>query len=137
VIVVAFVLWPSYARLVRGEVLALKHQDFVALARVAGCSNRTIMLRHLLPNVLPSVLVLATLHIGFVIILEAILSFLGVGVPPPTPSWGVMVADGRTVIETAWWVSIIPGLTIFVTVMSCNILGEWARDRLDPRARQV
>jgi peptide/nickel transport system permease protein len=137
VVVVGFVLWPSYARLVRGEVLALKHQDYIALARVAGCSNRTIMLRHLLPNVLPSVLVLATLHVGFVIILEAVLSFLGVGVPPPTPSWGAMVSDGRSVLETAWWVSIIPGLTIFVVVLCCNVLGEWVRDRLDPRSRLV
>jgi peptide/nickel transport system permease protein len=137
VVVVGFVLWPSYARLVRGEVLALKHQDYIALARVAGCSNLTIMLRHMLPNVLPSVLVLATLHVGFVIILEAVLSFLGVGVPPPTPSWGAMVADGRSVLETAWWVSIIPGLTIFAIVLSCNVLGEWVRDRLDPRSRQV
>jgi peptide/nickel transport system permease protein len=137
VLVVAFVLWPSYARLVRGEALALKHQDFVALARVAGCSNRTIMLRHILPNVIPSVLVLATLHVGLVIVLEAALSFLGVGIPPPTPSWGVMVADGRGLIEQAWWISILPGLAILVTVISLNILGDWVRDRLDPKLRQV
>jgi peptide/nickel transport system permease protein len=137
VIVVAFVLWPSYARLVRGEALALKHQDFVALARVAGCSNRTIMLRHILPNVVPSVLVLATLHVGLVIVLEAALSFLGVGIPPPTPSWGVMVADGRGLIEQAWWISILPGVAILVTVISLNILGDWVRDRLDPKLRQL
>jgi peptide/nickel transport system permease protein len=137
VLVVAFVLWPSYARLVRGEALSLKHQDFVALARVAGCSNRTIMLRHILPNVVPSVLVLATLHVGLVIVLEAALSFLGVGIPPPTPSWGVMVADGRGLIEQAWWISILPGLAILVTVISLNILGDWVRDRLDPKLRQV
>jgi peptide/nickel transport system permease protein len=137
ILVVAFVLWPSYARLVRGETLALKQQDFVALARVAGCSAITIMRRHMLPNLAPSILVLATLHVGFVIVLEAALSFLGVGIPPPTPSWGVMVADGRGLIEQAWWISILPGLAILVTVVSMNILGDWVRDRLDPKLRQV
>jgi peptide/nickel transport system permease protein len=137
ILVVAFVLWPSYARLVRGETLALKQQDFVALARVAGCSAVTIMRRHMLPNLAPSILVLATLHVGFVIVLEAALSFLGVGIPPPTPSWGVMVADGRGLIEQAWWISILPGLAILVTVVSMNVLGDWVRDRLDPKLRQV
>ena len=137
IIVVAFLLWPSYARLVRGETLAIKHQEFVALARVAGCSSATIMSRHILPNLVPSILVLATLHVGYVIVLEAALSFLGVGLPPPTPSWGVMVADGRGLIEQAWWVSILPGIAILVTVLSINILGDWVRDRLDPKLRQV
>jgi peptide/nickel transport system permease protein len=137
ILVVAFILWPSYARLVRGEALALKHQDFVALARVAGCSTTTIMRRHILPNVAPSILVLATLHVGFVIVLEAALSFLGVGIPPPTPTWGVMVADGRGLIEQAWWISMLPGVAILVTVISMNILGDWVRDRLDPKLRQV
>jgi len=137
IIVVVFLLWPSYARLVRGETLGLKQQEFVALARVAGCSNLTIMFRHIVPNVLPSILVLATLHVGYIIVLEAALSFLGVGIPPPTPSWGVMVADGRGLIEQAWWVSILPGIAILVTVLSLNILGDWVRDRLDPKLRQV
>jgi peptide/nickel transport system permease protein len=137
VLVIAFVLWPSYARLVRGEALSLKHQDFVALARVAGCSSATIIRRHILPNVAPSILVLGTLHVGLVIVLEAALSFLGVGIPPPTPSWGVMVADGRGLIEQAWWISILPGVAILVTVISLNILGDWVRDRLDPKLRQV
>ena len=137
IIVVVFLLWPSYARLVRGETLAIKQQEFVALARVAGCSNLTIMFRHIVPNLMPSVLVLATLHVGYVIVLEAALSFLGVGIPPPTPSWGVMVADGRGLIEQAWWVSILPGIAILVTVLSLNILGDWVRDRLDPKLRQM
>jgi len=136
VIVVIFLLWPSYARLVRGETLSLKQQEFVALARVAGCSSLTIMCRHLLPNLAPSILVLATLQVGFVIVLEASLSFIGVGIPPPTPSWGVMVADGRGLIEQAWWISILPGVAILVTVISLNILGDWVRDRLDPKLRQ-
>jgi peptide/nickel transport system permease protein len=137
IIVVSFLLWPSYARLVRGEALALKHQEFVALARIAGCSSLTIMFRHIVPNLVPSILVLATLHVGYVIVLEAALSFLGVGLPPPTPSWGVMVADGRGLIEQAWWISILPGIAILVTVLSLNILGDWVRDRLDPKLRQV
>ena len=137
IIVVVFLLWPSYARLVRGETLSLKHQEFVALARIAGCSSLTIMFRHIVPNLIPSILVLATLHVGYVIVLEAALSFLGVGLPPPTPSWGVMVADGRGLIEQAWWISILPGIAILVTVLSLNILGDWVRDRLDPKLRQV
>jgi peptide/nickel transport system permease protein len=137
IIVVVFLLWPSYARLARGETLSIKHQEFVALARVAGCSSLTIMFRHIVPNLIPSILVLATLHVGYVIVLEAALSFLGVGIPPPTPSWGVMVADGRGLIERAWWVSILPGIAILVTVLSLNILGDWVRDRLDPKLRQV
>jgi peptide/nickel transport system permease protein len=137
IIVVVFLLWPSYARLARGETLGLKQQEFVALARIAGCSNLTIMFRHIVPNLAPSLLVLATLHVGYVIVLEAALSFLGVGIPPPTPSWGVMVADGRGLIEQAWWVSILPGVAILLTVLSLNILGDWVRDRLDPKLRQV
>jgi len=137
IVVVIFLLWPSYARLTRGETLGLVHQDFVALARTAGCSNLTIMFRHIVPNLIPSILVLATLHVGYVIVLEAAPSFLGVGIPPPTPSWGVMVADGRGLIERAWWVSILPGVAILVTVLSLNILGDWVRDRLDPKLRQV
>src|SRR2546430_2275609 len=131
IIVVVFLLWPSYARLVRGETLGLKQQEFVALARIAGCSSLTIMLRHIVPNLVPSI------HVGYVIVLEAALSFLGVGIPPPTPSWGVMVADGRGLIEQAWWVSILPGIAILVTVLSLNILGDWVRDRLDPKLRQL
>jgi peptide/nickel transport system permease protein len=137
IIVVVFLLWPSYARLVRGETLGIKQQDFVALARIAGCSRLTIMFRHIVPNLMPSVLVLATLHVGYVIVLEAALSFLGVGIPPPTPSWGVMVSDGRGLIEQAWWISILPGVAILATVLSLNILGDWVRDRLDPKLRQV
>lgn len=137
IIVVVFLLWPSYARLTRAETLGLKQQEFVSLARIAGCSSARIMFRHIVPNLAPSILVLATLHVGYVIVLEAALSFLGVGIPPPTPSWGVMVADGRGLIEQAWWVSILPGIAILVTVLSLNILGDWVRDRLDPKLRQV
>ena len=135
VIVVIFLLWPSYARLVRGETLSLKQQEFVALARVAGCSSLTIMCRHLLPNLAPSILVLATLQVGFVIVLEASLSFIGVGILPQRPPGG----DGGRwprPHRAGLWISILPGLAILVTVISLNILGDWVRDRLDPKLRQ-
>ena len=137
VIVVVFILWPRFARVVRSETLSIKQQDFVALARVAALSDLTIMLRHILPNLFPSILVLATLQIGFIIVMEASLSFLGVGIPPPIPSWGRMVSDGRGLIELAWWISILPGVAIFITVIALNNLGDWLRDRLDPKLRQM
>ena len=137
IVVVVFLLWPSYARLVRGETLGLKQQEFVALARIAGCSSTRIMFRHIVPNLAPSILVLATLHVGYVIVLEAALSFLGVGIPPPTPSWGQMVADGRSHIASAWWLSVVPGAAIMLVVLAFNLFGDWLRDWLDPRLRQV
>ena len=136
-LVITILLWPYYARQVRAESLSLKKQDFVALARIAGCSNISIMLRHILPNTLPTILVLATLQAASVILLEAALSFLGVGIPPPTPAWGLMVGEGRLYIATAWWLSIWPGLAILLTVLSMNLLGDWLRDWLDPKLRQT
>jgi peptide/nickel transport system permease protein len=135
--VIALVFWPRYARQVRGETLSLMQQDYVALARIAGCSPLRIMAVHILPNLAPSLLVLATLQVGDVILFEATLSFLGVGLPPPLPAWGLMVAEGRTLITTAWWVAVLPGLAIMATVLAMNLLGDWTRDRLDPRLRQV
>ncbi len=129
--------WPSFARIVRGETLTLKEQDYVKLARVAGASTPRILFRHLLPGVLNSVIVVATLNLASVILAEAGLSFLGVGVPPPTPSWGGMVSDGRAYIVSAWWVSIFPGLAISLTVLAFVFLGDWLRDRLDPKLRQL
>jgi peptide/nickel transport system permease protein len=135
--VIGLVFWPRYARQVRGETLSLMQQDYVALARIAGCSPLRIMAVHILPNLAPSLLVLATLQVGDVILFEATLSFLGVGLPPPLPAWGLMVAEGRTLITTAWWVAVLPGLAIMFTVLAMNLLGDWTRDRLDPRLRQV
>lgn len=135
--VIGLVFWPRYARQVRGETLSLMQQDYVALARIAGASPLRIMLVHILPNLAPSLLVLATLQVGDVILFEATLSFLGVGLPPPLPAWGLMVAEGRTLITTAWWVAVLPGLAIMGTVLAMNLLGDWTRDRLDPRLRQV
>jgi peptide/nickel transport system permease protein len=134
---ISLLLWASFARVIRGEVLSLKQRDFVALAKVRGCSSARIMLTHILPNVLNTFLVLVTLNIGVVIIAEASLSFLGAGIPPPTPTWGLMVSDGRGRIAEAWWVSLIPGLAITLLVLSVNQFGDWLRDRLDPRLRQL
>ena len=137
VMAISLLLWASFARIIRGEVLALKQRDFIALARVRGCSELRIMLTHILPNVLSTFMVLVTLNIGVVIIAEAALSFLGAGIPPPTPTWGVMISEGRGRIAEAWWVSMIPGLAITALVLSVNLFGDWLRDRLDPRLRQL
>ena len=137
IIVVALTLWTRYARLVRGEVLSLRAQDFISRAKVAGASTPRIIVRHLLPNVVNTIIVLATLEVGVVIILEASLSFLGAGIPPPNPAWGLMVSDGRALVINAWWVSFFPGVAILLTVLSMNLLGDWLRDRLDPKLRNV
>jgi peptide/nickel transport system permease protein len=137
ILVIALLLWPRFARQIRGETLAIKERDFVELARVVGCSHRRIIWRHIFPNLVPTILVLATLQVGWVILLEATLSFLGVGIPKPTPAWGVMVADARGLIATAWWVALFPGICIAITVLSFNMLGDWIRDYLDPKLRQV
>ena len=136
-IVVVLTLWTRYARLVRGEVLSLRTMDFISKAKVAGSSTPRIIMRHLLPNVVNTIIVLATLEVGVVIILEATLSFLGAGIPPPNPAWGLMVADGRVLVINAWWVSFFPGMAILLTVLSMNLLGDWLRDRLDPKLRNV
>jgi len=137
VIATSLVLWARFARLIRSEVLSVRERDFVKLARIAGASHMRIMFVHILPNVLNSVVVLLTLQLGFVIIVEATLSFLGAGVPPPTPTWGQMVSAGRTYIETAWWISVFPGLAIAAVVLAFNLLGDWLRDHLDPKLRQL
>ncbi len=129
--------WAPYARLIRGETLRLREADFVAQARIIGSSPMRIMTRHIFPNVVNPLIVIATMQVGFVILLEASLSFLGAGIPPPTPSWGAMVSDGRNLIDTAWWISFFPGLAIGLVVLSGNFLGDWIRDKLDPRLRQV
>ena len=130
-------LWARYARLVRGETLSIKERDFIARARVAGASHTRIMARYIFPNVVNSLIVLATLQVGYVILLESTLSFLGAGLPRPTPAWGLMIADGRELIVTAWWVSMFPGVAIMLTVLSLNLLGDWLRDHLDPKLRNV
>ena len=137
IIVVALLLWPRFARQIRGETLAIKEQDFVALAVVAGRSSAWIIRRHIFPNVVPTLLVISTLQVGYVILLEGTLSFLGVGVPPPNPAWGLMIADGRGFLATAWWISFLPGLAMLLTVLAVNLMGDWLRDHLDPKLRQL
>jgi peptide/nickel transport system permease protein len=137
ILVIALLLWPRFARQIRGETLAVKEHDFVALALVAGRSSAWIIRRHIFPNVVPTLLVITTLQVGFVILLEGTLSFLGVGVPPPNPAWGLMIADGRGFLATAWWISLFPGLAMLLTVLAVNLMGDWLRDHLDPKLRQV
>jgi len=127
--------WMSVARIVRGEVLSLRSREFVQAAKVLGMSDGRIITRHILPNTLAPVIVYATLGIGTTILIEATLSFLGLGVQPPTPSWGNMIADGRDALLTAWWISTFPGLAIVLTVTAFNLLGDGLRDALDPRLR--
>ena len=137
IIVLAVLTWAGFVRNVRGEVLSLRERDYVALARIAGASLPRILMMHILPGVINTVLVIATLRSGQLILAESFLSFLGAGIPPPTPTWGAMIADGRNYLRDAWWISFFPGLAIFLTVMALNFLGDWLRDKLDPRLRQL
>jgi len=138
VIILGGVYWTRYARVIRGEVLSLKEREFVRLAVVAGCSKRVVMWRHILPNVINSTIVLATLMLGVVIVTEASLSFLGVGVPPPKPAWGLMLADGKKGLMVGyWWLTVMPGACIMLMVLSANLLGDWLRIKLDPQLRQL
>lgn len=138
VIILGAVYWTRYARVIRGEVLSLREREFVRLAVVAGCSKRTIMRKHILPNVLNSAIVLGTLMLGVVIVTEAALSFLGVGVPPPKPAWGLMLADGKKGLMAGyWWLTVLPGCCIMLMVLSANLLGDWLRVKLDPQLRQL
>ena len=137
IVLLAFLAWPAFVRNVRAEILTLKERDYIMYAKVAGASRIRMMYKHLLPGVINTVIVIATLRIGQLILAEASLSFLGAGVPPPTPVWGALVAEGRDYLNSAWWVSIWPSLGIFLVVMSLNFLGDWFRDRFDPRLRQL
>jgi len=138
VIILGAVYWTRYARVIRGEVLSLKERDFVRLAIVAGLSKWKIMARHILPNVTNTAIVLGTLMLGVVIVTEAALSFLGVGVPPPKPAWGLLLADGkRGMMVGYWWLTVLPGTCIMLMVLSANLLGDWLRVKLDPQLRQL
>jgi peptide/nickel transport system permease protein len=127
--------WVQYARLVRGSVLTLREREFILSARAIGVKDWRIILQHLLPNLIGPVIVLMTLNVATNILLESSLTFLGMGVDPTIPSWGGMLADGRTYLQTAWWVSVFPGLAILLTVLGLNLLGDWLRDSLDPTGR--
>jgi peptide/nickel transport system permease protein len=136
VLVLALVFWSRYSRAVRGEVLALRERDFVKLAEINGIGKPRIIFRHLIPNVMNTVMVLFSLQVGVAVIIEASLSFLGVGVPPPEPSWGLMLAQERdAMMEGKWWLAVFPGICISLLVLSANMLGDWMRVRLDPQLR--
>jgi peptide/nickel transport system permease protein len=137
IVVLGVAGWMVYARLVRGEVLALREKEFIAAAHALGVPNSTIIPRHLLPNVLTPVIVVGTFSVATNIITEASLSFLGLGVEPSIPTWGAMLSDGRAYIGRAWWLTTLPGLAILVTVLAINLLGDWLRDRFDPRLRNL
>ena len=136
-ILLALLAWTPFVRQVRAEVLSLKNREYVFYAQLTGASTTRILMRHLLPGVINTVIVIATFRIGQLILVEAFLSFLGAGIPPPTPAWGAMISDGRGYLRDAWWISVFPGLAIFFTVASMSFFGDWLRDRLDPRLRQV
>jgi peptide/nickel transport system permease protein len=135
IIVLAVTSWIRYARIIRGQVLTLRDREFVLSARALGASRLRIMLRHILPNVMTPALVVATLELARVIIMDAALSFLGLGVQPPAASWGRMLAEGRVYISSGWWIVTFPGLAIVLTVLSVNLFGDWLRDLFDPKMR--
>jgi len=137
VISISVIIWARPARVIRGEVLSLKERDFVAQARVAGASGPRIMFRHIFPNIVPTMLVMLTLQVGFIIIVESSLSFLGAGIPPPTPVWGSLIANAREYVTIAWWIPFFPGLALVLVCLSFNILGDWLREVLDPKLRQA
>jgi peptide/nickel transport system permease protein len=137
IIILALADWVTYARTVRGSVLSARSREYVRAAQVIGVRNSTIIMRHVLPNILAPVLVLATVRAANYIIWESGLSFLGMGVPPPTPTWGIMLAEGRNYILNAWWLVTLPGLAIMLTILSINLLGDGLRDAMDPRLKRV
>jgi peptide/nickel transport system permease protein len=133
VIVLVFASWVIYARMARGAALEIRERDFIAAARVTGCSSFRILTRHILPNIITPVLVVASLQVGQVILAEATLSFVGLGVEPRTPAWGSMLYQGREYLTSAWWLSVFPGLAITLAVLGANLVGDWLRDAFDPR----
>ena len=137
ILVIGLLRWMGFARVLRGEVLKLVEMDFVRLAMAAGASKTRIMITHIFPNITNTLLVLATLELGLAVIVEASLSFLGLGVPRPMPSWGSMLKDSQLYIYLTWWFPVIPGIAITLLVMSANLTGDWLRDRLDPTRRQL
>jgi peptide/nickel transport system permease protein len=137
VLVLGFLIWPRIARLIRGETMVVKRTDFVRYSQAIGVTKFFAVMRHVFHNILPTLLVAATLEIGSVILSEASISFLGAGVPPPEASWGVMISDGEALVSTGWWISMMPGIAIAIVVLSSNALGDWLRDHLDPKTRRI
>ena len=136
ILAVVFTVWARYARMIRGDVLVVKEQDFVTMAKIAGVSTPVIIARHIFPNTINTLMVITSLQVGQVILLEASLSFLGLGLLPGAPAWGIMVAEGRTVILEVWWLALLPGIAITAVVLAFNFFGDWLRDTLDPKLRR-
>ncbi len=137
IIAVAVTVWARFARMIRGDVLSIKEREYVTLARIAGVNSPTIMARHIFPNVVNTLMVLTSIQVGQVILLEASLSFLGLGLAPGAPAWGIMVSEGRDVIVDMWWLSLFPGVAVTIVVMAFNFFGDWLRDYLDPKLRRA
>jgi peptide/nickel transport system permease protein len=137
VILLVIFFWTGFARQIRAETLQLKTMDYVAFSKISGASSIRIMYKHILPGVFSTLIVVSTLTVGTVILVESILSFLGVGVPGPTPTWGAMIADGRNYLTTGWWIAFFPGIALLLTVLAFNFLGDWLRDTFDPKLRQL
>jgi peptide/nickel transport system permease protein len=137
IVSITIIFWTHYARVIRGETLSLKRRDFVALARVTGCSTLRILIKHILPNLINTAVVLATLQLGRAIMIEAALTFLGLGLQPPASAWGLIISESRMYLSTAWWLPTFSGLAIMVTVLGANLTGDWLRDALDPKLRQT
>ncbi len=137
IIICGITRWVMYARVVRGQVLSIREKEFIEAAQGIGCTTTRILLRHVFPNVFSSILVLSTLNIGIIIVLESTLSFLGLGIQPPTPSWGGMLYDGKIYMVEAWWITALPGLAIMLVVLSSNVIGDYLSDLMDPYTKQL
>jgi peptide/nickel transport system permease protein len=133
ILIIALLYWGQFARMARGEALSIRERDYVQAAYAIGCNPMRILWMHILPNLVNTIIVMSTLQVAAAILLESTLSFLGVGVPPPTPTWGIMIAEGRPYVELGWWSVTFPGLAIMGTVLAVNLLGDTLRDRLDPK----
>jgi peptide/nickel transport system permease protein len=137
ILAVVLTVWARFARMIRGDVLSIKELDFVIFAKIAGLSSPMIILRHIFPNTINTLMVVTSLLVGQVILLEASLSFLGLGLPPGAPAWGIMVSEGKDEILNVWWLSLFPGLAITIVVLAFNFFGDWLRDTLDPKLRRI
>lgn len=137
ILAVVLTVWARFARMIRGDTLSIKELDFVVFAKIAGLSTSMIILRHIFPNTVNTLMVITSLLVGQVILLEASLSFLGLGLPPGSPAWGIMIAEGKNEILNVWWLSLFPGISITVVVLAFNFFGDWLRDTLDPKLRRA
>jgi peptide/nickel transport system permease protein len=137
IISISVVFWTAYARVLRGETISLKQRDFITSATITGCNKKRIIMKHILPNLVSTITVLATLQLGRAILIEAAITFLGIGLQPPAAAWGLMISEGRIYMATAWWIPTFAGLAIMITVLGANLLGDWLRDKFDPKLRQL